>query len=366
MPRAAEAGKVSLKTLGVVVGVVLTVLMVASVFFKFNLHGGAHHLLEPRFTLHNFFSQLPHHLKWLIPFAVLSFLMLPLRALQWQTTLQKKVPFNERYHMVAIGAFVHNALPGKLGDVFRAFLLARGQEIPFVESLGSVAVCKLLEFAALMLLVAVSFVGPFSATMQQFSGGLKVALGFCVLCFAVVLVLAHYAEKMVFALEKRDKLPKLQKFLTNVGNGLGTARSMKGLMIALVFSLGPVLAPAIGYGMGLGGLGIHGGVFAGAVMLGAIALGQSAPGVPVGMGVYYFMTSWAARALGASPEDAAAYSVLTHLATVFTQVAAGGMSMWIRKFRWSDLKARSSVARTAALEAAHEGAHATHEEPVRA
>lgn len=358
MKRRSEAGAVPLKTVGVVVGVVLTVLMVASVFFNFHAHAP---FLTPRFTMRNFFSQLPSHMRWLIPFAVLSYLMLPLRALQWQTTLQKKVPFKERYHSVAIGAFVHNALPGKLGDVFRAFLVARSQNIPFVESLGSVAVCKLLEFAALMLLVAASFFGPFRKTMEQFSGGLKVALAVCVAAFAVVLILAHYAEKMIAALEKRQKLPKVQKFLTNVGQGLGTARSLRGLTVALFFSIGPVLAPAVGYGMGLGGLGIHGGVFAGAVMLGAIALGQSAPGVPVGMGVYYFMTSWAARQLGASEEAAAAYSVLTHLATVFTQVLAGLISMWIRKFKWSDLKARSNAAKGAAIEAAHEGHHAVAE-----
>ena len=105
-----------------------------------------------------------------------------------------------------------------------------------------------------------------------------------------------------------------------------------------------MLAPALGYGLGLSAIGVRGGVFAGVVVLGAIALGQSLPGIPVGMGVYYFVTSWAARALGASEGDAAAYSVLTHLATVLTQVALGGISVSVRRFKWRDLKRRGDLA----------------------
>ena len=102
---------------------------------------------------------------------LLSASVIPLRALQWQQHASAQaVPFKERYHLVAIGAFTHNALPGKLGDIIRSFLLSRTQRLPFLQCLGSVAVCKLLEFAALMLLVAVSFLGPFGKTMAHFAG----------------------------------------------------------------------------------------------------------------------------------------------------------------------------------------------------
>ena len=45
--------------------------------------------------------------------------------------------------------------------------------MPFIQALGSVAVCKLLEFAALMLLVAASFLGPFGRILGRFSGALR-------------------------------------------------------------------------------------------------------------------------------------------------------------------------------------------------
>ena len=353
-----QRGATALKVLALVLGGILSVGLVLSAFFKFDLSGKGP-LLTRRFSFLNFIQDIPEHLPWFIPFVLLTAAIIPLRALQWQRTLPKKVPFRERYHMVAIGAFVHNAVPGKLGDIFRSFMMSRTQGMPFVSALGSVGVCKLLEFAALMLLVAGSLMGPFAQTMQQFAGGLRIAAVVCVALVVVVVLLAHYARPMAQALERKDRLPKARGFLTNVADGLGTARSFRGMAVALLFSIPPVLAPAMAYGLALKGLGVPGGLFAGAVVLGAIALGQGTPGIPAGMGIYYFVTSWAARSLGASPEDAAAFSALTHLGTFLTQLSVGAISVWIRKIRWSELRRRKDIA----LEAAREMTHA--KQPLR-
>jgi hypothetical protein len=353
-----DRGKVGLRALAVLIGAVLTVVLVSTVFFKWNLTGPGP-LLTQRFSVGEFVSDIPRHLHWMIAFAILTGLMVPFRALQWQRALQRPVPFWERYHLVAIGAFANNAIPGKLGDVIRSFLLSRSQNLPFVQSLGSVAVCKLLEFAALMLLVAASFLGPFGQTMGQFSDKLIPALILCLSLVLVVVLLAHYAESLARALERRHRMPKLQHALVNIGEGLGTARSFRGMALALVFSIGPVLAPALAYGIGLKGLGIHGGLFAGAVVLGAIAFGQTVIGVPAGMGIYYAVTSWAARELGATDQEAAAYAFLTHISTLGTQLLVGAVSIRIRKIRWSELKRRTTLA-AEAMRQATEGAGEKH------
>ncbi|HVE87950.1 MAG TPA: lysylphosphatidylglycerol synthase transmembrane domain-containing protein [Myxococcales bacterium] len=341
--REPERGAAAVKALAGVVGAALTVLLVSSTFVHWHFRGPGP-LVTQRFPLREFFADLPGHLPWLVPFAGLTALMFPARALQWQWALRRRVPFKERYHLVAIGGFCNNALPGKLGDVIRAFLLARSQRIPFVEALGSVAVCKLLEFAALMLLVAVSFLGPFGATMSRFAAAAQAAVAVCLGLVAVVVLLAHHSHSLSAWLEARGRFPKAQMFLVNVGAGLGTARSLRGMAKLLLFSVPPVLAPAIGYGLGLSGLGIRGGVYAGAVVLVAIALGQSAIGVPAGTGIYYFVTSWSARSLGATEAQAAAYAALTHLATIATQLGMGAVSVWVRKIKLSDLRRRKDLA----------------------
>lgn len=359
--RQAPAGRTVVKALLGAVGVCLTAVLVASVFFRFNLRGEGP-LLAPRFPLRAFFGSIPGHLPWLVAFMLLSASIIPLRAIQWQATLPRRVPFKERYHLVAIGAFAHSALPGKLGDFLRAFLLSRTYGLPFIQALGSVAVCKLLEFAALMLLVAASFLGPFGRILGRFSGALRLAVPVCVGLVLLVVLLAHFSGPLGKALERRGRLPKVQVFLHNVSEGLGTARSFRGMAKALLLSIPPVLAPALAYGLALQGLGVPGGVFAGPVVLAAISLGQSTPGIPVGMGVYYFVTSWAARELGAPEESAAAFSVLTHLATIFTMVAVGSISLAKKKLRWKDLRRQAAITE----EAVHHVADSSEPEPTRA
>jgi glycosyltransferase 2 family protein len=353
------AGRTYLKVLAVVVGVVLSAFLISSAFFQWHPTGDGP-LLTQRFPLRKFVDDLPGHLPWLTAFLLLSASIIPARAAQWQTTLNKPVPFRERYHLVAIGAFTHNALPGKLGDFIRSFLLSRTQRIPFLQSLGSVAVCKLLEFAALMGLVALSFAGPFGATMSHFAGPLRIAVGLCVALVVLVVLLAHYALPLARMLERKHKLPRVSHLLGHVSEGLGTARSFRGMARALCFSIPSVLAPALAYGMALRGIGVRGGLFAGTVVLGAIALGQSLPGVPAGMGIYYFVTSWAARNLGASPEAAASFSMLTHLGTVLSQVGVGALSVRLRGIRIRDLRKGGSLAREAASHVAHEAVEPVH------
>ncbi|MBJ6762008.1 flippase-like domain-containing protein [Myxococcaceae bacterium JPH2] len=347
-----EGGRALVKALAAVLGAAFSVALISTAFFRWNLRGGP--LLTPRFPLGDFVRSLPHHLVWWVPFLLLQAALIPLRAVQWQATLRRRIPFRERYHLVAIGAFVHNALPGKLGEVTRAFLLSRTERVPFVRCLGTVVVCKLLEFACLMLLVALSFLGPFAPTLARFRTELRVALSLCIGLVALVVLLAHWAAPLGNWLHRRHSLPRVDSFLTHVGEGLGTARSFRGLAKVFLFSIPPVLASATAYSLALHGIGVRGGLFAGAVVLGAISLGQAVPGVPAGLGIYYFVTSWAARELGASPESAAAFSALTHLGTVFSQVAVGTVSVVVRKLRIQDLRKGGKLASEAAHHVAHE------------
>lgn len=315
-------------------GAAISLILVSTVFFNWSFVGGVH--LSWRINPAQFFAILPAQLPWLIPFGLLSIALLPLRALQWRYTLRKKVPFSERYHMVAIGAFVQNALPGKLGDPSRAFLLGRTQKIPFVESLGSVAVCKLLEFVALMLLVVGSLFGPgrlpAQAQVLHWAGG--ACAGLC----AVALALAWASAPLAAQLSKSGKLPRIRHVLEHANAGLFSIRSPRKLGKALLASIPPVLAPAVGYGLGLVAFGLHAGIWAGPLVLLAIAAGQSVLLVPAGTGLYYLTTSLAARALGASPVQAAAFAALTYLVTLGTQVGMGAISLWIRRISWKELR----------------------------
>lgn len=331
----------------VVLGVVISAAFISNAFLQWNFRGGP--LVAGRFPFGAFIRALPHHLHWVLPFALLSAAIIPFRALQWKATLKKYVPFKQRLHFVSLGAVVHNLLPGQLGDLTRAYLLGRAQKIPLLSSFGSVAVCKLLEFVALVAVVTASMLGPFAGSGLAFGRLLRFGTVVCVALLGVVLAIAHGALPLARWLDRKETAPRLRTYLIQANEGLTAMRTPKAILIALMLSLPPVLCPALAYGLGLQGVGVPAGIFAGGIMLAAVSLGQGTPGVPGSMGVYYFVASWTARRLGASAQDAASFAALTHATTFLAQVTFGMVALWVRGVSWRDVRSARRAAAEASL-----------------
>lgn len=344
------------------VGVVLSVVLIASVFFRITLEPRL--TFTPRFEIGEWANDLPAHLPWLAVFVLLTALIIPFRALQWGYTLgEHPPPFRSRYHAVAIGAFVHNAVPGKFGDFIRAWYLARREKLPFFHSLASVLVGKLLEFAALILIVSVSLLIPAGSRAgdnptARLASALPIAFAVFAALLALVLLIARYSPRWAASLERREKWPKLRLTLLNLADGLHAVKSPRRALSAFLASILPVLSPALAYGVALQSLGVERGILAGGVVLGAIALGQLAIGLPVGIGMYYALSSWAARALGASASEAAALAMLTHVATFGTQLLVGLVSLVTQKESFRGILRRRKAIQQEVIEAETEAATA--------
>ncbi len=318
-------------------GAILSLSFIASAFFDPSIADGQLHLV-PRFSLGSWISALPEHLIWVIPFAACAAAILPLRALSWGLALgpHKAPPFRARYHAVASGAFVHNALPGQLGDLCRAQLLARRCGLPLFEGFGAALVCKLFEFLALIALVGISLLSSAGAGIDGLeSAVLAAALLFALLAGASWL-LARWMGPLARWLEDRNRLPRLRNILENLGQGFTPIRSLRQSLRLALAALGPVLAPALGYGIALQAMGVERGLLLGPLLLGAITLSQFSVGLPIGVGMYYLSASWAARALGVPDGDAAALTLLTHLATVATNLIVGFASIVRYRVRLRD------------------------------
>jgi hypothetical protein len=340
------------------VGVALTGALIGSAFFRPSLQGGLH--LEERFPLAAWFAALPSHLPWLGLFAIFSASVVPLRAWKWGYLFGAGRPrYADRYHSVALGLLAQNVIPGKMGEAVRAYSLSRWSGMPFFRTLGTIAICKLLDLVALVALVAVSPNGPFFGAARGLEDVLiGVAIAVPVLV-ALLLLVALHAPRIAGALEARGKAPRLCRTIRHLAEGIrGSTPTnvLKGFLATTV----AIFSVSLGYSVALHGVGVHGtGLLAGPVLLAAITLGQSPPGVPAGLGMYYLSASWAARMLGATAEQAATIAVLTHLATVCSHAAVGFTSLAIKK-----VKIRDFVPRRQGPAAAVESAPA--DEPIAA
>lgn len=319
-----------------VVGLVLSVTLAGLAFFRVSWRGGP--VLTPRFPIGEWLAALPAHLGWVAPFAFLMAAQPVLRALVWRRVLPV-VPGVAKpgpaalYHALVFGGLVHNVLPGRLGLAASAWVLRRWSAMPFTPLLSSLLMVKLAELAAL-----VAGAGVMVWVIDARFGGAALlgrvvlwgAAGVAVMAGAAVAA-AYGAPRIVARLERGGRHPRAARLAAALGQGFGVLRSGPHLGVSLALAILPVAAGALAYGWALARLGAPAGAAGGALVLAAVTFGQLTPGLPVGVGVYYFVAAWAARQLGVSAADAAALAALSHATTAVVSLVLGATSLLIRR-----------------------------------
>jgi hypothetical protein len=257
-----------------------------------------------------------------------------LRALVWREVLPPPPPrYADAYHATALGAFVHNAVPGKLGPLAAAWVLGRLAHRRFTPALSAQLVAKLLELGAVVALGAV-------AAALRGSGA---ALGRVVLAGAALFLVLAAAGTALALLAPRAaarlarRMPRTGAALAALGEGVVGAGRPARLAAAFALAALPALAAALAYALALRAIGVAESAAGGALLLAVIAFGQFTPGLPIGAGVYWSLVAWAARQLGAAPDDAAALAFLTHAGMVGVGVALGGASALARRSEVAEL-----------------------------
>jgi hypothetical protein len=306
----------------VVMAVALSAGLVALAFFRVSLSGGVR--LVPRFDFASWAQALPSQLPWVLPFVALTATLAALRTFVWGRTLPTPVPaWRLRFQALALGGLVQNGLPGQLGVLASAWVLAREGGSSLASALASLLVAKSLEFGALVTMTSVMAL----AARARGVGGVIVApmlwsgLG----ALALFAVLLASARRVLPGLGRRwaERSPRLAATALKLGAGLEAVGSPRRLLTGWLLAFGPVSASALSYALALRHLGGHSFLLGGGLLVGAVTLAQMTPGLPSSVGIYYFVCASTARALGASDEAAATLAVLSHAASNVTHVLVG-------------------------------------------
>lgn len=286
----------------------------------------------PTFTLRvdpgRFLARLRASLAWAGPFAALAATLPALRALVWWALLPPPPGrLADAYHATALGALVHNALPGKLGPLAAAWVLARTARRPLAPALSSQLVAKLLELGVVVA----------AAAAAALLGGAPAALGAVVASGAALFaglaalaaVLGAGAPRLAARLRRR--LPRAGAALAALGEGLAGAGRSGRLGPAVALAVLPATASAVAWSLPLHAAGVPASHLAGPLLVAVITFGQLTPGLPVGAAVTWTLAAWGARALGASAEDAAALAVVGDAGMIAASLAVGLVSAVVRR-----------------------------------
>lgn len=192
-------------------------------------------------------------------------------------------------------------VPGRAGEVMRAYLLKRDDHVAVASTVGVTAVEKLVEVLALALVLApIPFLLPHVQPWIRKSLFLVVALA-----AALWLVSALIAS--------RRRLPRL---LTSFGAGLAVVRRPSLMGRALLASIGSWLVDLACLLAVMHAVGVAAPAASGMLVILAVNLAIAVPLVPGNLGTFELGAVAALQPFGVSYEQALAVGLLYHLAQV--------------------------------------------------
>jgi uncharacterized protein (TIRG00374 family) len=135
----------------------------------------------------------------LVPAVLLYFCGAWLRTMRWRLLLPgRDLSRSVLFKSLIIGFTVNNLLPLRMGEVARAYLLARWEAVPYGATVASLFVERVLDGLTLALLLLAAVLLVPSAPSYLLAAGLIAAAGFC--AGALVLALAAWRAELIVRL----------------------------------------------------------------------------------------------------------------------------------------------------------------------
>ena len=285
---------------------------------------------------------------WLLPGVGVYFIGVWVRSWRWHYLLRPVKPVSTRkmFPIVAIGYMGNNIYPARAGEVLRAVVLKRKEEIPISASLATVIVERIFDGVVMLGFVFLNL--PELATLTGTSGfigniqtlalwGAGAFLG-ALLIFILAAMFPAPAEKVlarltgIFLPEKiRERVREIiGKFLS----GLESLRSPREALMVLLTSIVIWLLETGKYWFVMQAFDFQVSFFALMLMNGIVNLATTIPSAPGYIGTFDAPGIAVLSAFGVDQGIAAGYTLVLHAALWLPITLLGAYYMIKEGIRW--------------------------------
>ncbi len=285
---------------------------------------------------------------YLAPAVAVYFAAVLFRAVRWRFLLLPLRPFPVRrlYPVVVVGYMANNLLPMRLGELVRAYYLARQESFSASSALGTVAVERVFDGVTLLAVIAAT--APWLLLLGEFDGAAEIsrgaivalaavtvaAFGGALLLFTLLAVSPRFAsavEGWLNVLPTRLRGP-VQRFYRTFVSALGILSSPRKHLELVLLSL-PVWACEwavywlVAYSFDLDSyFGSPGAMILAVALLTATSnLATGVPSAVGGIGPFEVVAQQTLVALGVGATVAGAYSAFVHLVALWLPVNLVGL-----------------------------------------
>ena len=286
------------------------------------------------------------------PAVALYFAAVYFRSVRWSYLLAPlaDIPPHRLFPVVSIGYMANNLLPARIGEIVRAYVLARREPVSGSSGLATIAVERV--FDGLILALFAAFTGPLLLMLGQLdsapagyrTSGIILTVLVVLVCVAAagVLTAANFpwftrAVERFLDLSPARFRPWLFRMALGFIAGLSILTSPRKHLTLLVLSLPVWLLEGGTYLLILYSFGIDGVITSfWALLLTAVlvtATSNIATAIPVsigGIGAFEVASQQTLVALGVAASVGAAYATFLHLVILWLPVNIVGLAFWWR------------------------------------
>ncbi|HUI25289.1 MAG TPA: lysylphosphatidylglycerol synthase transmembrane domain-containing protein [Candidatus Kryptonia bacterium] len=287
---------------------------------------------------------------YVLPMMIVAVWSLYIRAQRWQFLLRPlgAPPMKLMVAATNIGFMANMVLPLRIGEVVRAVLVSRRQQIPLSGILATVVLERIFDMFTILLLFGVSAaLVPVSPQVRQW--------GYSLTALALVVggtvALVRWQEALMLRIARtllRVLPPKPREaadhFLSSFISALDVLDRPSTFLIALAWSLYVWIVIGVVYGLGIlvFDLSVPLAVTSMAVTA-IVAIAVAAPSAPGFVGAFQVGCVLGLAIFGVSESQAIAYSIVAHLTQFVGVVAAGLYSLWRENMSLRDVEAVSET-----------------------
>jgi uncharacterized protein (TIRG00374 family) len=285
---------------------------------------------------------------WLLPGVGVYFIGVWVRAWRWHYLLRpvKAVSTPRMFPIVAIGYMGNNIYPARAGEVLRAFVLKRKEDIAISASLATIVVERVFDgvvmlgfvFLNLPKLATLTGTSGFIGDIQTLAVGGSVAFLGALFVFLAAAMFPLQAEKVILKGIQVFLPEKIRETATGISerfmNGLESLRSPREAVMVLVTSIVIWLLETGKYWFVMQAFDFQVSFFALMLMNGIVNLATTIPSAPGYIGTFDLPGIAVLSAFGVSQNIATAYTLVLHAALWFPITLLGAYYMLREGIRW--------------------------------
>ncbi len=296
---------------------------------------------------------------WLVPALLCIWASVVARGIRWRILLLDVKPIGayRLYNMSMIGILVNGMIPARIGEMVKAFFLARKEGISFFGAFATVVVERILDLAlVVMLTVLMLLVFPFpeGKTVVFRDGEAPVAVDallrdvgllsglFCAGMVGFVALLAYWPRGVLHCVQKVFG-KRVGGFLTGLLErflgGIAVFRKPREALLSGAWTL-PVWGGIMlsEYFLFLS-FGIQAGILGACLLTAALALAVAIPQGPGFLGVFQVATTLVLEVcFEVDPNTAAAYAIVLWLVQLAFLIALGFVSLGLEGLTFSEVR----------------------------